>query len=80
MEEKLLTYIVQNWSLPSYEFDKALDGYQRCLPLKFGNPTLYFYLTDRVDDFIRDNELDSNWFFESSLGDYDELFWHLNFN
>jgi len=79
IRKELIAYINENWDLPKYEIEKAIDmmDKMRC-PLAMANSRVSDYISDMVDDFISDNDLDCDWYADSYDNDFEELFWDLN--
>ena len=79
VRKELVAYCNENWDLERYEVEKAVDlmDKMRC-PLEMANPRVSDYLSDMVDDFITDNDLDPDWYAETYDNDFEELFWDLN--
>ena len=75
LKERFIQYCNENWDLPSYELDKALDimDRYRC-PLSQANDSVVDYIRDLADDFERDNDLSDDWFFDEGIDEEELLF------
>lgn len=77
-KEDFIRYCNENWDIPYYEVEKALDvmGKSRC-PLGMANDTIVGRIRDLADDFETDNNLSNDWFYEN-FDDEEEVFWKLD--
>lgn len=64
--EDFIRYCNDNWDIPHYEVEKALDvmDKSRC-PLGIANNTIVDRIRDLADDFETDNNLSDDWFCEN---------------
>ena len=77
-KEDFIRYCNQNWDIPYYEVEKALDvmDKSRC-PLGVANNIIVDRIRDLADDFETDNNLSDDWFCEN-FDDEEEVFWKLD--
>jgi len=77
-KEDFIKYCNENWDIPYYEVEKALDvmGKSRC-HLGMANNTIVDRIRDLADDFETDNNLSDDWFYEN-FDDEEEIFWKLD--
>jgi len=74
MKKKFIKYCNENWSLPYYEVEKALDSIGKHFGL---TDAVAGHIRDLADDFECDNDLDDDWFYEN-FDDEEDVFWELN--
>lgn len=77
-KEDFIRYCNENWDVPYYEVEKALDVMDkfRC-PLGMANNIIVDRIRDLADDFETDNNLSDDWFYEN-FDDEEEVFWKLD--
>lgn len=77
-KEDFIRYCNENWDVPYYEVEKALNvmGKSRC-PLGMANDTIVDRIRDLADDFEIDNNLSDDWLYEN-FDDEEEVFWKLD--
>ena len=77
-KKDFIRYCNENWDIPSYEVEKALDvmDKRRC-PLGMANDTIVDRIRDLADDFETDNNLSDDWLYEN-FDDEEEVFWKLD--
>ena len=77
-KEDFIKYCNENWDIPYYEVEKALDIMDKCrCPLSMANDTIVDRIRDLADDFETDNNLSDNWF-DENFADEEEVFWELD--
>jgi len=75
LRERFIQYCNENWDLPSYELDKALDLMDTCrCSLDQANDVVVNYIRGLADDFALDNDLDKDWFFDEGIDEEELLF------
>lgn len=71
MKEKLIKYVCNNININFAQAVYSQMCYERS-SLNHVSPSLHFKLMDLVDDFVCDNDLPNDWFFENFI-DYEDL-------
>ena len=73
--DEFVEYCNNNWQLPTYELEKALDLMDRCrCPLDQANEVVVDYIRGLAEDFAWDNDLDEDWFFDEDIDEEELLF------
>ena len=77
-KKQFIDYCNENWDLPSYETEKALDlmDKMRC-PLSMANDAVSNHIRDLADDFEEENDLDDEWF-DETFDDEEDVFMKLD--
>ena len=66
LRKQFIDYCKQNFNVPQYEIDKALDLMERdrC-PLRMASDAIINAIRNLADDFIADNGLADDWFYKT---------------
>lgn len=77
LRKQFIDYCKQNFNVPQYEIDKALDlmGRDRC-PLRMASDDIVGAIHNLADEFIADKGLVDDWFFDN-FSTEDEVFFSI---